>query len=77
MVESKMLSLHTYKYSAPMCPNCRNQMEGFSADFHYLQCPNCDSRLQSVKIQATQDFQWVIAGVCLLLFIGAIAEIFS
>ena len=75
MMGSQRLSLQ--KYQIPICPSCGNRMQGFSASFHHYQCPNCNTELQSIKVQATQGFEWVIAGVCLLLIIGAIAELCS
>lgn len=67
----------TRGYQTPVCANCGNKMRGFSANFHHYQCPNCNVRLQSVGVQATQGFEWIIAGVCILLIIGAIAELCS
>lgn len=61
----------------PICPSCGTYMIGFGASFYFLQCPSCDCRLEGVKVQATLSFEEVITGICLLLIIGTIAEIFS
>ena len=65
------------KSLTPVCPRCGTETQGFSVNFHHYQCPNCNVRLQAVRATATQGFEWVIAGVCILLIIGAIAELCS
>ena len=67
----------TRRYLTPMCPSCGKEMQGFSVGFHHYQCPNCNVGLQGIRVQATQGFEWVIAGAFLLLIIGAIAELCS
>jgi len=65
------------KSLTPLCPRCGTETQGFSVNFHHYQCPQCNVGFNTVKAAATQGFEWVVAGACLLLIIGAIAELCS
>lgn len=57
------------------CPDCGQDMKGYSIGYHSYQCSDCGTKVNGMAVAANTGFEQIIGAICIVGIIALFASL--